>query len=135
MFRDKPRRPILLIAEFRMLVDISPPGDQLGFDRRGPFSDFLFQGRTRRSRCQGRADNDEHDCRHGVCKSCHMCSVGPQSWLHEFIAKFGICRMCTITEGFVPGPAATAKGHTIAYFVRATVSADEPDASTHPQGT
>ena len=57
------------------------------------------------------------------------------SGLHESIAKLGISRMRTVTEGFVLGPATTAEGHPIAYFVGAPVSADEPDASAHPQGT
>jgi hypothetical protein len=43
MLFDQARGPILL-AEFRVLTNISSPGDEFTFNGRGPFSDFQLKG-------------------------------------------------------------------------------------------
>jgi hypothetical protein len=60
---DERGRARFLFAQFRMFVDVAPPGDQLAFDRGRVLPDFLLQVRNRRLRLRwrrhGRRQKDE----------------------------------------------------------------------------
>ena len=57
MFGNERRRSRFLFAQFRMLVNVAAPGDQLLLDLGGALADFLFQLRDR-LRASGRAHRD-----------------------------------------------------------------------------
>jgi hypothetical protein len=60
---DERGRARFLFAQFRMFVDVAPPGDQLAFDRGRALADFRLQVRNgrlrlRRQRHQRRKKNE-----------------------------------------------------------------------------
>ena len=55
-----------------------------------------------------------------------------RSWL-DLIIELGVGSMCSVTEGFVFGSAATAESHAIPQFVGLAIGANERYPSAHPQ--
>jgi len=47
MLGDERRGARLLLAQFRMLMDVAPPGDQFLLDRRRALADLLFENSAR----------------------------------------------------------------------------------------
>ena len=66
---DELRGPRFLIAEFRVLVNVAPPRNQLRFDNRRPFADFGFERAALRlcfaAAGGGRAEDERDDCEEG----------------------------------------------------------------------